>query len=92
MPKYPTGQTNSMYDYRICIGRHMANNAIFLNMATILWAVNITALTDDAGKPIIPNTLEAANAGISMSGLFNVQFISVTDGSFPLDVLYRSIA
>jgi len=79
MPTDATGQTDSMYDYRICLGRHMANNAIFLNMATMLWAVNIAALIDEAGKPIIPNTLETVNAGIAMSA-FNLRFLLITDG------------
>ena len=45
----------------------MANNSVFLNIATILWAVNIAALKDEAGKPIVPNTLEGVQAGIVMS-------------------------
>ena len=45
----------------------MANNAVFLNIATILWAVNIAPVKDETGKPIVPNTLEAVQAGIVMS-------------------------
>jgi len=45
----------------------MANNSVFFNIATILWAVNIAAVKDEAGKPIVPNTLEAVIAGIVMS-------------------------
>ena len=40
----------------------MANNSIFLNVATVLWAASILAVKDDVGKPIVPNTLEAVNA------------------------------
>ena len=50
--------------HRICVGRCMANNWIFINVATVLWAANIVALKDEAGKPIIPNTLETVNAGV----------------------------
>ena len=42
----------------------MANNSVFINIATILWAVNIAALKDEAGKPIVPDTLETVNTGV----------------------------
>jgi len=37
----------------------MANDALFINIATVLWAANISARKDEAGKPILPNMLEA---------------------------------
>ena len=37
----------------------MANNSLFLNMATVLWAVNNSARKDEGGNPILPDTLEA---------------------------------
>ena len=40
----------------------MANNSVFINVATILWAENVAATKDEAGKPIVPNTLEVANS------------------------------
>jgi len=42
----------------------MANNSVFLNITTILWAANISAMKDGAGKPIVPNTLESVNAAL----------------------------
>ena len=47
----------------------MANNSVFINIAMILWAANVTALKDEAGKPIVPDTLETVNAGIVVSAL-----------------------
>jgi len=44
----------------------MANNSVFINIATILWAANVTAPKDEAGKPIVPDTLETVNAGLVM--------------------------
>ena len=44
----------------------MANNSVFINVATILWAANVAALKDEAGKSIVPNTLKTINAGIVM--------------------------
>jgi len=43
----------------------MANNALFINIATVLWAVNIFAPMDETGKPFVPNTTDA-KIGISM--------------------------
>ena len=37
---------------RICIGRHVANNSLFLNIATILWAMNIERETDEKGNVV----------------------------------------
>ena len=36
----------------------MANNALFINITTILWAADISAVKDEAGQPMIPDTLE----------------------------------
>jgi len=58
------GHVSFGFGKRICVGRYMANNSIFINIATILWAANIAALKDEAGKPIVPNTLETVNAGL----------------------------
>lgn len=40
----------------------MANDALFINIASLLWAANISPLLDETGKPIIPSTLETAGA------------------------------
>ena len=42
----------------------MANNSVFINVAMTLWAANVASLKDEAGKSIVPNTLETINAGI----------------------------
>ena len=47
----------------------MANNSVFINVAAILWAANIAAIKDEAGKPIVPNTLETVNAKVIVLAL-----------------------
>ena len=47
---------------RICLGRRLANTSLFIYIASLLWAANISPVKDDAGKPIIPDTFEAVNA------------------------------
>ena len=36
----------------------MANNELFINIATVLWATNIFARRDEGGNPILPDTFE----------------------------------
>ena len=55
----------------------MANNGIFINIAMVLWAANITAVSDKEGKPIIPDTFEAVNGGLAMSVLS--EFLTLGD-------------
>ncbi|KAJ3775933.1 cytochrome P450 [Lentinula raphanica] len=40
---------------RICVGRHVANNSLFINIAYLLWAFNITAELDSDSKPKLPD-------------------------------------
>ena len=49
---------------RICIGRRMANSSLFIDIASILWAANISPVKDNAGKAIIPDTLDTMNAAV----------------------------
>ncbi|KAI0041516.1 cytochrome P450 [Auriscalpium vulgare] len=36
---------------RICVGRHLANNSLFINMAVLLWAANLEGAKDAQGRP-----------------------------------------
>jgi cytochrome P450 len=35
---------------RICVGRHMADNSLFINIATLLWAMKIERKKDASGR------------------------------------------
>lgn len=37
---------------RMCTGRHIARNSLFLVMSRILWAFNVRSATDENGRPI----------------------------------------
>ena len=52
----------------------MANNSVFINIATILWAADVVALKDEAGKPIIPDTLETVSAKLVVLALSIISF------------------
>ncbi|KAJ3790361.1 cytochrome P450 [Lentinula aff. detonsa] len=43
---------------RICVGRHVANNSLFIHFAYLLWAFNIVAEVDSNGKPELPDPLQ----------------------------------
>ncbi|KAF7333345.1 Cytochrome P450 [Mycena venus] len=49
---------------RICVGRHVANDSLFIDCANILWALSIEPFRDDNGVPIIPGLDESIDAGI----------------------------
>ncbi|KAJ3711064.1 cytochrome P450 [Lentinula raphanica] len=40
---------------RVCVGRHVANNSMFINIACLLWAFSITAELDSEGNPKLPD-------------------------------------
>jgi hypothetical protein len=42
----------------------MAKNSLFINIASILWAARLDPMKDEAGNPIIPDTLGTINAGV----------------------------
>ncbi|KAJ3908145.1 cytochrome P450 [Lentinula edodes] len=41
---------------RICVGRHVANNSLFIHIAFLLWAFDITAQVDEYGKHVLPDS------------------------------------
>ncbi|KAE9397734.1 cytochrome P450 [Gymnopus androsaceus JB14] len=60
------GQGHVTYGYgrRICMGMHVANQALFIDMATILWAADINPTKDDKGNPILPSQHDCVDEGL----------------------------
>jgi len=54
---------------RICPGRYIANNSLFIDIATILWALTIEPARDDKGEHIIPDIKGNADASILLKPL-----------------------
>jgi cytochrome P450 len=46
------GHVTYGFGRRVCIGRYMANNSLFIEIATMLWAANIERKTDASGRPL----------------------------------------
>jgi len=54
---------------RICPGRHIANNSLFIYIATILWALTIEPARNDDGEYIMPDTEGYINEGVVVKPL-----------------------
>ncbi|KAJ7737690.1 cytochrome P450 [Mycena metata] len=52
------------FGFGICVGRHVANDSLFINCANILWALSIEPFYDHNGTPLIPSLDESINTGI----------------------------
>lgn len=51
----PQGHLAFGYGRRTCVGNSVANNTLFVNIATLLWAFNIEKGKDATGKTITPD-------------------------------------
>ncbi|KAF4588011.1 cytochrome P450 monooxygenase [Pleurotus pulmonarius] len=49
------GHVTYGFGRRICVGRHIANNNLFIQFASMAWACNIQAKKDAQGRPIMPD-------------------------------------
>ncbi|GJJ12682.1 hypothetical protein Clacol_006926 [Clathrus columnatus] len=54
---------------RICVGRHVAVNSLFIQMTCILWCFNITPAEDETGKPIFIDENEMIEDGLTVRPL-----------------------
>jgi hypothetical protein len=46
------------------LSRHIANNSLFIDIATILWTLTIEPACDDKGEHIMPNVKGNADASV----------------------------
>ena len=49
---------------RICVGLNFANQALFINFATILWAMDICKARDAQGREVTPDPDNLVDAGV----------------------------
>ncbi|THU79343.1 cytochrome P450 [Dendrothele bispora CBS 962.96] len=54
------------FGHRSCVGRHVANNTLFVDIATILWAMKIEPAKDAYGKSIVPSIDDERADGIAL--------------------------
>ncbi|KAJ6526403.1 cytochrome P450 [Mycena capillaripes] len=58
------GHNTFGFGRRNCVGRHVANDSLFIDCASILWALSVEPFYDNNGAPIIPSLDESINIGI----------------------------
>ncbi|PYI11044.1 cytochrome P450 [Aspergillus sclerotiicarbonarius CBS 121057] len=63
------------YGRRICTGRHIARNSLFLLMARILWAFDIQAPLGDDGKAIPVDDMAFGSGFVSSPDPFEAVFV-----------------
>ena len=59
----------------MCPGRHVANNTLFIEMATVLWTMRLEAVKGPDGSLIKPNPNAEEEHGIFSSVLQSVKTI-----------------
>ncbi|KAJ4479616.1 cytochrome P450 [Lentinula edodes] len=52
------GHVTYGFGKRICVARHVANNSLFIHIAFLLWALNISAEIDADGNRNLPDSLQ----------------------------------
>jgi len=51
---------------RVCPGRHVANNTISINIASVLWGLEIRPIIDQEGRPLIPKPTDMVITGLTV--------------------------
>ncbi|KAI3603513.1 cytochrome p450 [Moniliophthora roreri] len=59
-----SGHVTYGFGRRLCIGRHVANNSLFIDIACLLWATKIRTVKDEQGKDVVPIESRAINDGL----------------------------
>ena len=49
---------------RVCVGKHLANEALFIDIATVLWAANFERALDQDGKEVPIDTETFVDTGM----------------------------
>ncbi|KAH9035340.1 cytochrome P450 [Lactarius pseudohatsudake] len=49
---------------RACVGKHVANDSLFISVATVLWAANLERVRDQNGKEVTPDTETFVDTGM----------------------------
>ncbi|KAF4565688.1 hypothetical protein EYR36_002266 [Pleurotus pulmonarius] len=58
------GHVTYGFGRRICVGRHVSNNSMFIEIASILWACNIRPGKNEAGEIVMPDPQNSIDEGL----------------------------
>ena len=64
----PSQEGHSSYGFgqRNCVGKLLANEALFIDVARALWAVNIERVRDESGNEVLPDTEGFVDLGLAL--------------------------
>ncbi|KAI0294624.1 cytochrome P450 [Multifurca ochricompacta] len=57
------GHVSFGFGRRICVGKYLANDTLFISTARMLWATSIESVMDENGKEVVPDTDGFNNIG-----------------------------
>ena len=60
------GHVTFGYGRRSCLGRQVANDSLFINIATTLWSMNIECAIDAEGNPIPFDVVDCVEDGLAV--------------------------
>ena len=60
----PEGHVSFGFGRRVCVGKHLANDSLFIHTARILWAATLKCALDKNGKELTPDTSSFVDVGI----------------------------
>lgn len=82
-----------VYVYRICIGMNLANQALFIDIASLLWAATIEKAIDADGKPIIPSRTDCVDEGlvVYVDHFFSLRYLNWPIHIFLVDRCHSSV-
>jgi cytochrome P450 len=60
------GHVSFGFGQRICVGKHLANDSLFIATARILWATTLECMRDEDGKELLPDVNAFEDRGIVM--------------------------
>ena len=92
-PKETNGEGHVTFGFgrRICVGKYLANDSLFINTATILWAAKLECTRDGNGKELLPDPNALMDNGINTLVLLSFnEFCDVAE--FLVDILHRTAA
>lgn len=49
---------------RICLGRHVSNDSIFIDIVSLLWTAKLSPIKDGSGKIMTPDPFKSVNTGM----------------------------
>ena len=60
------GHVSFGFGRRSCPGRQIATDSLFIDIAVVLWSMNIECAIDGEGNPILLNLVDCVEDGVAL--------------------------